>query len=261
MADIIREAPFGQLVRILTGNKFFKYPEETDCFKCPSSYKEKVAAHLSTIKEDELATSSRANSEIAVPDLEKVTTQQEERETVDLEKAETSSSRSSSESGNFNRTATLGLQRTQTVPYSADRVAIEAQLAVEKTKSTPIIPVKTADNVILVDWYTTDDPANPQNWYDHLQHNIISPANIRQGPRRKRPSSPSKSISTPSLSMQDQLSTSPANYWLWQSSESENSKRHLVLRFMSLDMVLDRYFGLRCPKFQCLGETFHISQL
>lgn len=27
-----------------------------------------------------------------------------------------------------------------------------------------MVPVKTADGNILVDWYTTDDPANPQNW-------------------------------------------------------------------------------------------------
>ena len=27
-----------------------------------------------------------------------------------------------------------------------------------------IAPTKTSDGKILVDWYTTDDPANPQNW-------------------------------------------------------------------------------------------------
>lgn len=27
-----------------------------------------------------------------------------------------------------------------------------------------LAPTKTADGTILVDWYTTDDPANPQNW-------------------------------------------------------------------------------------------------
>ncbi|KAM0251873.1 hypothetical protein ACHAQJ_007986 [Trichoderma viride] len=34
----------------------------------------------------------------------------------------------------------------------------------QRTKSIPIIPAKTSDGTILVDWYTTDDPANPQNW-------------------------------------------------------------------------------------------------
>ncbi|KAK9241737.1 hypothetical protein V1506DRAFT_174835 [Lipomyces tetrasporus] len=27
-----------------------------------------------------------------------------------------------------------------------------------------IVPVKTSDGILLVDWYTTDDPDNPQNW-------------------------------------------------------------------------------------------------
>lgn len=34
----------------------------------------------------------------------------------------------------------------------------------ERTKTLPIAPTKTAEGNILVDWYTTDDPANPQNW-------------------------------------------------------------------------------------------------
>lgn len=34
-----------------------------------------------------------------------------------------------------------------------------------KTKSLPIAPTTTADGrSILVTWYTTDDPENPQNW-------------------------------------------------------------------------------------------------
>ena len=35
---------------------------------------------------------------------------------------------------------------------------------VERTKSIPIVPQITADGVILVDWYETDDADNPQNW-------------------------------------------------------------------------------------------------
>lgn len=40
----------------------------------------------------------------------------------------------------------------------------ERELELERHKSIPIAPQKTADGLILVDWYTTDDPANPQNW-------------------------------------------------------------------------------------------------
>lgn len=34
----------------------------------------------------------------------------------------------------------------------------------DKTKSIPIAPTTTTDGNILVTWYTTDDPENPQNW-------------------------------------------------------------------------------------------------
>ena len=38
MADLFREAPFGQLVRIISGNRFFLYPEERRDFHCPLCY-------------------------------------------------------------------------------------------------------------------------------------------------------------------------------------------------------------------------------
>jgi DHA1 family multidrug resistance protein-like MFS transporter len=54
--------------------------------------------------------------------------------------------------------------RAETAPYSDERVQVEQQLAIQRTKTIPIVPAKTADGIVLVDWYTTDDPANPQNW-------------------------------------------------------------------------------------------------
>ncbi|PWY88949.1 MFS general substrate transporter [Aspergillus heteromorphus CBS 117.55] len=36
--------------------------------------------------------------------------------------------------------------------------------AADDASSKPIAPTKTADGTILVDWYTTHDPDNPQNW-------------------------------------------------------------------------------------------------
>jgi DHA1 family multidrug resistance protein-like MFS transporter len=154
MADLLREAPFGQLVRLLTGNKFFKYPEEKPEFTCPSSYKDGSQPHPEKIaeKKDESAEALKDVGADESPELNKIPTQQEE---VDLEKAETRSTGiSSGGSNDFNRTATLGLQRTQTVPFTAERFAVEQALAVEKTKSRPILPARTADNTILADWYT-----------------------------------------------------------------------------------------------------------
>lgn len=51
------------------------------------------------------------------------------------------------------------LTRTSTTAYTRERFDVEQAIAAEKTKSIAIAPTKTRDGVILVDWYTTDDPA------------------------------------------------------------------------------------------------------
>lgn len=56
------------------------------------------------------------------------------------------------------------LERQLSQGYTPDRLELDEELALEKTKSKPISLHKSADGVILVDWYATDDPANPQNW-------------------------------------------------------------------------------------------------
>lgn len=56
------------------------------------------------------------------------------------------------------------LERQLSRPYTQERLQVDEELELEKTKSRPISLHKSADGVILVDWYTTDDTANPQNW-------------------------------------------------------------------------------------------------
>ena len=51
------------------------------------------------------------------------------------------------------------LTRTSTAAYTRERFDVEQAIAAEKTKSIFIAPTKTTDGVVLVDWYTTDDPA------------------------------------------------------------------------------------------------------
>ncbi len=75
----------------------------------------------------------------------------------ELEKAETA------QPGPYEDPAALNISRTKsrlsTVPYSEDRLEVEAELAIERTQTKPIMPIKTEDGNVLVDWYTTDDPA------------------------------------------------------------------------------------------------------
>ncbi|KAH7136509.1 major facilitator superfamily domain-containing protein [Dactylonectria macrodidyma] len=52
----------------------------------------------------------------------------------------------------------------ETQAYTMDRLAVDEQHELEKVKSIPVVPKRTKDGAILVDWYYSDDPANPQNW-------------------------------------------------------------------------------------------------
>ena len=158
MADLFREAPFGQLVRILSGNRFFHYPEEREDFHCPHCYH--ADASLPSEKIVEHSSDSETNDGGSVEASRTAT--HETR--LDLEKSTSSSDPNIEDDKEQEPARALGLQRTQTLPYTNERLEVERRLEIERTKSRPILPARIADGTILVDWYDTDDPANPQNW-------------------------------------------------------------------------------------------------
>ncbi|KAL3418301.1 major facilitator superfamily transporter [Phlyctema vagabunda] len=149
MADLIREAPLGQMIRWITKNRVLRYPEEIPGFELPVTYHTVLNSSdkKGTVAQHTLPSDSTGVSTLSSRDL-------------DLEKAETQPDSSSQEPLDLSRTRS----RLSTAPYSEDRLEIEAELAIKRTQTNPIIPQKTSDGTIVVDWYTTDDPANPQNW-------------------------------------------------------------------------------------------------
>lgn len=162
MSDILREAPLGQAIRFLTKNKFLKYPEEIEGFQCPNAYRP-GAEHLSTIPES--GDGEIEKEKEVSPD----TSGSEDGDGMaELQNKVTTIRSRDPEMGNVlrNRTVTRSttLGRTQTQPWAEERFRVEQEEALERPLTLPIIPAKTSDGTILVDWYTTDDPANPQNW-------------------------------------------------------------------------------------------------
>lgn len=126
MESVIRDAPFGQLVRLLTNNKYFQYPEEKPDFKLPDTWLQLL------------------NS----------TDQSNEKEVVQQD-----SNRSHEHSEPLSRASTQ-----TSMPFTEARLEADEQHEIEKVKSIPIAPRKTKDGSILVDWYYTDDSENPHNW-------------------------------------------------------------------------------------------------
>lgn len=136
MSDLIREAPLGQALQWISRNRLFQYPEERDGFELPLAYITQLNSEKTVRRHTSVSSRSTATSSATSP------------ADSDIEG--------------------LGMTRTKsrldTMPYSQERFEVEQQLALERTKTTPIVPAKTSDGILLVDWYTTDDPANPQNW-------------------------------------------------------------------------------------------------
>lgn len=134
MSDLMREAPIGQIIRFITRNKYLQYPEEKPGFELPDAYRNVLEGKPSP---------SESDSNLTPPsqDVEKEKSSLEVPHRKDLETAES--------------------------------LEAENELALERTKTIPIAPQKTSDGYILVDWYSTDDPANPQNW-SNLKRGLVA---------------------------------------------------------------------------------------
>lgn len=131
MEAVIRDAPFGQLVRFVTNNKFFQYPEEKPDFKLPDTWLQLLNSGN--------AGETFGEKQKAIP---QDTNQSSEHSSESLSRASTQDS----------------------LPFTEARLEADEQHEIEKTLSIPITPKKTKDGAILVGWYYSDDSENPHNW-------------------------------------------------------------------------------------------------
>lgn len=166
MADIIRDAPLGQVIRFVTRNKYLKYPEEKEDFKLPDPWitlmNNPDAIVEDAAVENLTVAASSASSTVAADDDTKPKQKNKNPEhDEDPEKADR---------------PPLRLQRTRsaqdTQAYTADRLHVDEEHEIEKVQSIPIVPKKTKDGAILVDWYYSDDADNPHNWSNNKRLGI-----------------------------------------------------------------------------------------
>lgn len=159
MSDLLREAPLGQAIRWITRNKVLQYPEEKPGFELPAEYNALLNSSPDEKSHHASRTASAATRERTRPSSRSSSPSDL---TTDLEKAKTEPTPHDQDPATLQLTRTKS--RLETTPYTEERLEIEAELALERTQTKPIAPTKTSDGTILVDWYTTDDPENPQNW-------------------------------------------------------------------------------------------------
>lgn len=63
ISDLIREAPFGQLLRYITDNRVLQYPEEKADFRCPDKYVRMERLHPEISSEKLQRSTSTASSQ------------------------------------------------------------------------------------------------------------------------------------------------------------------------------------------------------
>jgi DHA1 family multidrug resistance protein-like MFS transporter len=131
MKDTIRDSSFGQLIRILTRNKFLQYPDETEGFEYLEGYEASLNHYKEDDTQEESYPTSMSASNTDVLNEEKkagpATPEAEEEDTI------TSDPESD-----------IRLERHISTHVPAERIA-----------SRPTVPERTSDGTILVDWYTT----------------------------------------------------------------------------------------------------------
>ena len=132
MQAVIRDAPFGQLVRFVTKNKYFQYPEEKPDFQLPETWID-VMNQSDTIRKDSSQTQSPEESP-------------------------------GNHSSDHNGDALSQTSTRRSLPYTEERLDEDECHESEQVKSTPIVPKCTRDGIVLVGWYYTDDPEDPHNW-------------------------------------------------------------------------------------------------
>lgn len=169
MYDLIRDAPLGQMIRFVTRNRVLQYPEERDDWVTPEDYsghqEEKLQRSASSSSSS--GTSTRVSSPAPLPLKEK---ENEAYEAPTRDALTTIATQPDVERGAHATAATRTTSKTQTKRYNTNDELTEAYNDVVrqetfKTQPSEVLkPEKTADNRTLVTWYTTDDPANPQNW-------------------------------------------------------------------------------------------------
>lgn len=167
MDATIRDSSLGQLIRFATKNRVLKYPEEVEGFTCPNGY----TGEKPSLTVDSSASTQAAISPAEEKDIENLPistpTLEHHNALANTTTAPDRESISSSEDGverNLSKIVSRADMTQVNTRHDLEQAYSRATLqeSMKQQPSRPIAPTKTSDGTILVDWYTTDDPANPQ---------------------------------------------------------------------------------------------------
>lgn len=168
MSALLRDAPVGQIIRFVTRNKYLQYSEENPDFQCPASYQKTSKGVESEATTPGVASADLAK-ELEIPAAPASASSPAPLGQDALTKAETAADHESL-AAMSDRTLSKIMTRPELSNIHTRSDLEQAytnatrQESLRQQASRPIQPAVTSDGTILVDWYTTDDPENPQNW-------------------------------------------------------------------------------------------------
>ena len=177
MSALLRDSALGQLIRFATNNKVLLYPEERPDFQCPYHYTQAAEPRSESIADGQTPPESTGIDEKNAP-LDDIKTNEKTSpelapihrpESIEEQPARTPNTEKNFDLGRV-MTARSALTRVDTrvtlgkVTTRRDLEQAYTTATLEKGPTMPIVPEKLDDGTILVDWYDTDDPENPQNW-------------------------------------------------------------------------------------------------
>lgn len=161
MADLIRDAPIGQLIRFLTRNRYLQYPEERSGFQLPQRW-QLLLDDRNIVNDTPVASSS---STVHVREGSNTPCMSEK----EAETGQQSQSPHEWRVDERDRVQQQPLQLHRTRSQTKSPVLPVPKHAAEEDcpathNSAPAVPRQANNGTILVDWYYNDDRENPHNW-------------------------------------------------------------------------------------------------
>ncbi|RFU82172.1 benomyl/methotrexate resistance protein [Trichoderma arundinaceum] len=157
MTSLLRDTTFGALIRWATKRKVLKYSEETAAFHYQNLYTNGSPANVTPLPGPRIDNHSGENH-------------WNDGRSPAVTPAPTESCSHSSEGNEINdQTLSKIISRPQlslvgslaSLEQAYTAATLQANV---RSQHSRIQPKELEDGIILVDWYTTDDPENPQNW-------------------------------------------------------------------------------------------------
>ncbi|TKA78244.1 hypothetical protein B0A55_04789 [Friedmanniomyces simplex] len=179
--DAFRDSAVGQIIRWVAGDKVLLYPEEkTDFTWAPldhllSSGDEKAQGEEEKSAARSPPTDARSDGAQTTNNLEADDGGESEKKEDGTPSRRSSLSTEPDGEHPSAQAASKELSRTTSRPYTPTRNDVErapSHTSRRTNPSTVLAPTKTADGIILVEWYTDDDQSNPQNW-SYLKKSLV----------------------------------------------------------------------------------------